>query len=476
MKSAIVIGGSIAGMLAARVLADQFQLVTIVDRDHFPQQPGPRRGAPQASHQHVLLLRGQMILERLFPGLTNELLAAGAPMMDMGKDVEWLTPAGPALRFESGLTMLTCTRDLLEWSIRRRIAQDTRVSVIPGAEVFGLLTSHDASQITGVRMRWRDTHSSEEPGPMAADLVVDAGGRTSRLPEWLKDLGYPMAEETVVNGFLGYASRLYQLDKTERMAWQGAYIQPAPPEITRGGVLFPTEGNRWLLTLAGLGKDYPPVDEAGFLEFARSLRSPLFYDAIRKARPLSAITGFRATENRLRRYERMARWPEGLVVLGDAACTFNPVYAQGMTVAALAAETLQSSLEQYIHNGRIDGLSGFGKEFQRRLARVNDPPWLLATSEDMRVRGTVGGVLDFKTRLMHGYMDDVIGLTTYRADVRKVFLSAMHMLNQPTALFRPQILMRVMVRKLGIRKRTSVRAVRQSGHKDRSTRPSRQSA
>src|SRR5262249_50159460 len=220
MKSAIVIGGSIAGMLAARVLADHFEHVTIVDRDHFPRQPGPRRGVPQASHQHVLLLRGQMILERLFSGLTNGLLAAGAPMMDMGRDVEWLTPAGPALRFESGLTMLTCTRDLLEWSIRLSIAHDARVSLIPGTEVFGLLSTQDGSRITGIKMRWRDAHTSEEPGPMAADLVVDAGGRSSRMPEWLKDLGYPVAEETVVNGFLGYASRLYELEKAERMDWK----------------------------------------------------------------------------------------------------------------------------------------------------------------------------------------------------------------------------------------------------------------
>src|SRR5262249_16773550 len=159
---------------------------------------------------------------------------------------------------------------------------------------------------------------------------------------------------------------------------KGAYIQPAPPEITRGGVLFPTESNQWLLTLAGLGKDYPPTDEAGFLEFARSLRSPLFYDALRHARPLSAISGFRATENSSRRYEKMDPWPEGLIVLGDAACTFNPVYAQGMTVAALAAETLEQCLERPKRKSRVG--DGFSREFQKRLAAVYRPPWLLATS------------------------------------------------------------------------------------------------
>jgi len=304
---------------------------------------------------------------------------------------------------------------------------------------------------------------------MGAKLVVDAGGRGSRLPSWLNDLGYSPPEETVVNSFLGYASRTYELNQAEDLSWKGAYIQPAPPEVRRGGVLFPTEGNRWLLTLAGLGKDYPPTDEPGFLEFARSLRSALFYNAIRHARPLSAISGFRATENRLRHYEKMAPWPEGLIVLGDAACTFNPVYAQGMTAAALAAETLEQCLEQHQRKDSIG--HGFSHRFQVRLFAVNNPSWLLATSEDLRVRGTVGQVLDWRTRLMHGYMDEVIGLTTRREDVRRVFLGAMHMLNQPTALFQPYILLRVMAGKLGIRTRSTSKKTLQSAQDRRATQP-----
>jgi 2-polyprenyl-6-methoxyphenol hydroxylase-like FAD-dependent oxidoreductase len=429
---AVVIGGSIAGLLAARVLFDHFDTVSVFERDRMPSAPSPRSGAPQAAHQHVLLLRGLQIVEALFPGFRDELAALGAPIVDMAAEMAWLTAAGWGVRFESDLKMLTCSRDLLEWALRRRLLALGSIRFVEAADVCGL--AGDGHGIVGVRVRHRGLSADNQDE--CARLVVDASGRRSKLPEWLAALGYDRPQERVVNGYLGYASRIYRTPAAPRQTWRGAYVQPAPPAHKRGGVIFPLEGNRWQVTLAGMGGDYPPTDEAGFLGFAESLRSPILFDAIRDAEPLTPVAGFRSTENRCRRYETLRRWPEGLIVLGDAACAFNPVYAQGMTTAALGAQTLSALLAR---RGTRDSLAGLGRQFQRELARVNAAPWQLATSEDLRLPQTTGAKVSMGTRLAHAYFDRVIQLTTERQDVRLAFLRTMHMLDGPGVLFAPRI-------------------------------------
>jgi 2-polyprenyl-6-methoxyphenol hydroxylase-like FAD-dependent oxidoreductase len=440
---ALVIGGSMAGLLAGRVLADHFERVTIVERDRFPEGPAPRKGVPQARHLHALLARGQVTLEKLFPGFRDELVAAGALVLDMADDVAWLTPAGWGVRFPSDLLMLACSRDLLDWGVRRRMAALSNVRFIEECDVRGLLPSPDGTGVGGVRIRSRghsDGSGAEEE--LFADLVVDAAGRGSRAPKWLEALGYDRPQETTIDAHLGYASRIYE--RPEFRDWGALYVQLAPPEVTRGGVLFPVEGDRWMLTLVGAGHDLPPTDEAGFMEFARSLHTPMLHDAIRDAVPLTPVTGYRATENRLRHYEKLSRWPENLLVVGDAACAFNPVYGQGMTTAALGAEALGESLREQRRRRPEENLGGLGRRFQKRLAKVNSAPWTLATGEDFRVRGVEGGSPDRVTRMMHRYMDRAVSLTTEDSEVRLALLEAFNLSKPPTTLFHPSILARVL--------------------------------
>ena len=264
---ALVIGGSIAGLLASRVLSRRFDRVTIVERDRFPGGPTRRNGVLQASHQHIMLRRGTDILERLFPGIRGELVAAGAPLVDMANDAAWLTPFGWGVRFPSELVMLTCSRDLLEWSVRRRVAALPKVRFLQSAEVTGLLpAANGVDRVGGVKIRFRGERDGERGEEvLRADLVVDASGRPSRAPRWLKDLGYEPPQESVIDAHLGYTSRLYRIPKGFEPGWKGAYVQLAPPEHTRGGALLPIEGGRWMVTLAGTGGDYPPTDERGFL-------------------------------------------------------------------------------------------------------------------------------------------------------------------------------------------------------------------
>ena len=444
-QHAVVLGGSLAGLLAARILADHFEKVTLIERDAYPETAEVRKGTPQANHVHALLLRGRQVLEELFPGLQDEMIAAGAPLVDMANDIAWFTPAGWGVRFPSELKVLSFTRPMLDLHVRRRLASNPKVEILDNTEVLRLVPDGERNRLEGVLVSRRCSDSDRTVAKkLSADLVVDTLGRASRAPRWLQELGYEGLRETVVDAHLGYASRLYRIPEGFDGGWTCAYVQSAPPKRKRGAILFTVEGNRWLVTLVGGARDYPPSDERGFLDFASSLPVSIIADAIRAAEPISPIRTHRATENRLRHFERAKRLPENFLVLGDAACAFNPVYGQGMTVASLGALTLEQSLrdQQRLHT---DGsLRGLAPRFQKQLAKVNKAPWLLATGEDYRYPETDGGKPGVMTRFMHRYMDRVVQLTTQDVAVRSVLLNAFSMLVPPSALFGRAVLFRVL--------------------------------
>ena len=443
-RHAVVLGGSLAGMLAARVLAEHFDRVTLIERDAYADTPEVRKGVPQANHVHGLLLRGRQVLEEFFPGLQDEMIAAGVPLVDMANDIAWFTRAGWGVRFPSKLKVLAFTRPVLDLHVRRRLLQNSKIEIADQMEVLGLLGNPIEKLVNGVLVIPRASDADRRVArEVHADIVVDATGRASRAPRWLKDLGYEPPQETTVNGHIGYASRLYRIPENFNGDWVCAYVQSAPPEQKRGGIMFRVEDNRWLVTLIGGGCDYPPSDEQAFLEYAESLRDPIIADAIRNAEPVSPIRTFRNTENRLRHFENVKHLPENFVVLGDAACAFNPAYGQGMTIAALGALTLQQCLRER-DEFESDGSSyDLARQFQRRLARVNKAPWLIATGEDYRYRETEGGAPGLMTRFMHWYMDRVLQLATREVAVRSVLLDVFSMLLPPSALFRRAILFRV---------------------------------
>ena len=443
-RHAVVIGGSMTGLVTARILLPYFERVTIVERDALPVGPELRRGVPQARHAHVLLVRGQHILNDLFPGLTSELATLGVPAVDWSADCVMVTAFGLGPRQPSDMITYTCSRPLLEWTVRQRLAALPQVQFLTGADVAGLEATANRSRVTGVQLRFRQTPPPELNGSvtLAAGLVVDASGRTSQLPAWLQALGFAAPQETIINSFLGYASRWYQKPAGFAADWKCLLITPRPLSNPRSAVIYPIENDQWIVTLGGISRVFPPTDEAGFLEFARNLSTPALYETIKDAEPLSSIFGYQRTENRWRHYERLTRWPLGLAVLGDAVCAFNPVYGQGMTTGALGALALAQSLDR--QQRRQADLTAVGEPFRHALARVNQTPWLMATGEDFRWPATEGGRPGARTRLLHRYLDQVLQIASHDAVAQRAFMQVSHLMQPPARLFTPTIIGRVL--------------------------------
>lgn len=383
---AIVIGSSIAGLTAARVLTDHFDQVTIIERDHLPVAPDFRHGVPQAWHAHTLPLRGLAILERLFPGLGDELVANGAVPVNGGSEMAFFFAGGwHQVNHRAAVVSMSCSRPLLESTISRRLANHASVQIIQEHEVVGLRPDPTNQVITGVRLR-RSHQSSQNETNLKANLVVDASGRDSHAPYWLENLGFVPPKESVVNSFTGYASRIYRRPANFKETWKTLYIRPSPPNTgrdgaTRGGVVLPIEGNRWHVSLIGMARDYPPTNPTDFLDFARSLPTPQLYQAIKDAEPLTRVYGFRRAENRVRHYDRLPRYLEGFLVYGDAAYILNPVYAQGITAVVIGSQALDQSLREQQPQG---SLSGLARAFQNQLSRAVADLWQLAISQDQR--------------------------------------------------------------------------------------------
>ena len=431
---AIVIGASMAGLLATRALANHFERVTIVERDRLPDSAGFRKGVPQSHHLHVLLPGGRLAIESLLPGFESDLVAAGAETVRFPQDALWLTPAGWSPRYEARAKdrLLCASRPLLESMVRRRVLDSDRVTVLDGCEVPELTTAGDR-RVTGVHVRDRGDQQGSTGRELAADLVVDASGRTSRCPDWLDALGYGRPDETRIDSFLGYASRQYAPPPGWRSDWKAIFLMAKPPTQARTGYLFPIEGGRWIVSLAGAGRDYPPTDDEGFLAFAASLREPVMRDAIVAAEPLTPIYGYRRTENQRRHFQRLRCWPPGLIALGDAACAFNPVYGQGMSVAAQTAVALDRELRAGCDLRRL------ARGFQRTVAACGAGAWLLATGEDLRYPTTEGSRAGIATRLTHRYLDRLMRAATADASTNLAFLEVLALLRPPASLFRPRV-------------------------------------
>ncbi|HET8657821.1 MAG TPA: FAD-dependent monooxygenase [Micromonosporaceae bacterium] len=437
-SSAVVVGAGMAGLLAAQALSGTFAEVTVVERDHVGQSAAHRPGLPQDRHVHTLWAGGLQAIDALLPGIEEDLVAAGGYRVAFWSDFQWLLPIGRwCTRWPATQGIVSCSRTLLEHVVRVRVRRAGRVRLIDGQRVTGLRLG-PAGAVRGVELAPRGHQSPGDELP--ADLVVDAGGRRSGLVGWLAARGLAQPAESTVDPFVGYATRLVTLPPHQQADFKGLYVQLAPPRHTRGGIMFPIEGGRWVVTLLGACRDYPPTDPDGYLEFARSLRSTMLYDTVKDAEPASPVWGHRHTANHRRHYERLSTMPAGLLAVGDSLCAFNPIYGQGMTVAALQARALGTLVRQRVR-APADA-ARLSRPAQRVMAKIAGQAWMVSATEDLRY--PVTGDPGYAVRLLHRYMDRVMLAATVDATVANTFLRVLNMLDRPTSLQRPDVMLRVL--------------------------------
>ena len=430
-KHAIVIGASMGGLLAARALTEHYDEVTLIERDELPDVDEPRKGVPQGRHTHGLLARGREVIEELFPGLGEELVGRGALSGDIVDEVLWFNYGCYLKNAPSKLAGLLLSRPMLEAGVRRRLLQLANVRLRERCDVVAPVFDQGRGRVIGVRVKPRG--DGKDAAVIEADLVVDASGRGSQSPAWLAELGYARPREETIKVGIGYMTRLFRRRPDELHGKTAAIIAACEPDW-RFGAILAQEGDRWTVSLGGYLGDQVPGDESGYLEFARSLPTPEIYDVIAGAEPLSPIIPYQFGANLRRHYEELTQFPDGYLVYGDAMCSFNPVYGQGMTTACVESLALRECLAA--------GPQQLTKRFFRAAGRLIDIPWQIAVGSDLQ-HPRVEGKRPAQVRFVNWYIANLFRAAQHDAALAASFLEVANLMRQPTALLDPRIALRV---------------------------------
>ena len=431
-QHAVVIGGSLAGLMTARVLAEHFDVVTVLERDHIEDRPALHQSIPQGNHLHGLLLGGQQVMVLLYPGFLDKLTTLGAVRCRAGTELVFYLPTGKAFSVtgtvreprDLGFDITCHSRGLLEYCVRQCTLEHTNITFASESTVQGLV--YEDGRVRGVRYQ-----QSGEAHSLATDFVVDAGGRRSHAPRWLTALGFHTPEETTIGVDIAYASIKFRVpehyDEPERLL---LFIGP-PPDFPNGAIMEIIEHNTWHVTLMGRFGDYPPRDAEGFLAFAQALHTPKLYDLIKDAERVSDITTYRFPTSVQRHYERLTTFPEGFLVLGDAISSFNPFYGQGMSSAALQVQALQQLLAE--RTAGAQGLDGLALSFFPPAAQIIETPWTLTSNQDLAYPRTHGErPADLEERVQ--YFMDVDALTAEDDEVYRLLIAVLNLAKPLSAL------------------------------------------
>lgn len=431
-KRAIVIGGSIAGKLSARVLSEFFEEVVVVEKDMSSEKSIPRRSVPQSSQGHVLLKRGEEILEELFPGIIAEMVREGSTRSDFAGNITWFHHGSQKIKYESDVTIVQQSRPFLESHVNRRLNQYTNIKFFRGFKAKGLIVNGQ-NELKGIQLEKSDGNVFE----MLGDIIIDASGAGSRTPQWLEEIGFGRPPKSEVKIDLFYGSRVYKTLTLDSYDWHSLLIYPNPPGVPRGGSISPIEGGKFLVTLLGYGINSVPHEHTTFLHYAKSLDQPGLYEAIKNGIPESEIKIYRFPALRRFHYEKMTQLPDGLLVIGDAICRIDPAFAQGMTLAAMEAMALRELLSKCSDKKKLTF------NYYRKVNRIIKIPWLIALTEDYRFLSTVGKK-PAGLPLLQWSVKKVMQACSHNKRVYRHFMDVLHLKAHPVSLIKPRILMDVL--------------------------------
>ncbi len=437
-KQAVVVGAGMAGLMAARSLADFFERVVVLENDALPKEATHRPGTPQSRHIHALLAGGLQALSRLFPGFVESLSQAGAVRLRMGYDDRIELPGyDPFPQRDLGIPIYGMTRPLLEFTVRKRLGECRNVEICESCRAQKFITGSGDAPVTAVRCENSDGRSET----LQADLVVDASGHGSLTEALLNSIGWPLPQETWIGVDMAYTTALFDIPEDAPPDWMGVRTLALYPHSKRAAIL-PVEGKRWMLTLAGRYDEKPPGDRDGCLMFAQQLRTPTVYNAIRHVKSVPEIARFGFKGSCWKHFERLEKLPQGLLPFGDAICRFNPIYGQGMSVAALEADVLNRLLTA--QSAESDGLAGLAAAFFAEAERLIDTPWWTAAIPDFSDPRTEGQrPSDLEDMLK--FFAALLKLAAQDAAVHKLFIEVQNLL-KPRSVYRdPELVRRIKV-------------------------------
>jgi 2-polyprenyl-6-methoxyphenol hydroxylase-like FAD-dependent oxidoreductase len=432
-EQAIVIGAGIAGLAAAGALADYFERVTVLERDGLPDEAVPRPGTPQSRHLHVLLLGGRRALSDLFPDFERDLADAGAvPLRLLGQVRTEIPGLGAIPSRDFGWCFHSASRPLIELITRRRAERLTNVTVRSQCRVHEITTTLCGSTVTGVRCESADGRQEI----LAADLVVDASGRGALTLALLRSFGQPGPDEIVIGVDLHYATGIFVIPEDRWTMWKGIATHPRAPDCRRGGYMLPIEGDRWILTLTGQLGERPPPKAEGFMDYAQRLATQTIYNAIKHAEPQGGFERYAYPASIWRRFDRLSWFPRGLVPIGDSICRFNPIYGQGMSVAAQEARLLKELLKD--RATKADPLTGLALAFFSGAAPLVEAPWSMSTLPDLAYPEARGErPADFESRLK--YNGALMRTAMRDAAVHRLLAEVHQLLKPPSVLQDPAV-------------------------------------
>jgi 2-polyprenyl-6-methoxyphenol hydroxylase-like FAD-dependent oxidoreductase len=434
---AIVVGAGVGGLAAARALADHFERVTVLERDRLPADASQRPGTPQARHIHGLLAGGLRALDQLFPGFGDDLARAGAVPLRGGLDVRVERPGyDPYPARDLGVPTYAASRPAIDLCLRRRVAQLPNVAWRDGCRALAFVPAPDGSAVTGVRVAADGTEAT-----LQADLVVDASGRGQLTLDLLQATGRPLPEETAIGVDIGYASASFEKPADAPTDWKGVMTFPHAPHTSSGALLLPVEGGLWMVSAGGRGDDKPPGDEAGFLAYLQRLRTPTIHRSVLGARRVGEITRYAFPRSVRRHYERLPALPRGLLPVADAVCTFNPVYGQGMSVAAQEA----CALQRVLASGR--GLQALAPAFFAEAEALLETPWIMAALPDFIYPATTGPRPPDLARTLKFAMA-LTRLAARKPEVHRLMVEVQHLIKPRSEYRRPWLMAQLMVEML----------------------------